>query len=229
MPSPPHVEAAPRRPARRARRQPGRPTEPAGEHRSARRARVSSSTRASIVQVGDVLEPYTCSRTCAAARSSSTTSCGTARRCSCSSASRAARPATSRCPTTATSSLPASRRPARGSSPSARRCPSGSSTSPIATRSRTTVASDRGNELARRLGISYVANEATQALRPREGRRSARRSSAPARGSCRWRACWCSTRAGSCRFVDVTPDWMARTDAEPVLEAVNALVATVTV
>ena len=91
-----------------------------------------------------------------------------------------------------------------------------------------TVASDRGNELARRLRISYVANEATQAYARAKG------ADLPAIiGTGTWELPMASVlvidEGRVVRFVDVTPDWMARTDAEPVLEAVNALVATVTV
>jgi peroxiredoxin len=91
-----------------------------------------------------------------------------------------------------------------------------------------TVASDRGNELARRLGISFVGNERSQAYARAKG------ADLPAIiGTGTWELPMASVlvidERRVVRFVDVTPDWMARTDADPILQAVGELISTVTV
>jgi peroxiredoxin len=85
------------------------------------------------------------------------------------------------------------------------------------------VASDRENTLARRLGIVFEANKAS--------RRSALAKGAdvPAIiGTGTWElpmpAVLVIDRGRVVHFADVTPDWMARTDAEPVLRALRELV-----
>jgi peroxiredoxin len=87
-----------------------------------------------------------------------------------------------------------------------------------------TVASDPDNALARRLGITFVTNEASQRLARRNGT-----DLAETLGTGSWELPMPTVlvldRERTVRFVDVTPDWMARTDAEPVLEAVRELVS----
>jgi peroxiredoxin len=85
-----------------------------------------------------------------------------------------------------------------------------------------TVATDRGNILAGRLGITFVANEAS--------RRHARSKGAELPeiiGSGTWELPMPTVlvldSGRVVRYVDVTPDWMARTDAGPVLAAVREL------
>ncbi|MDR3472228.1 MAG: peroxiredoxin-like family protein, partial [Devosia sp.] len=85
-----------------------------------------------------------------------------------------------------------------------------------------TVASDLGNELGRRFGILYTFDEASQ-------------NAAAGKGS------WIGEVTGTgtwelpmpavvvidqqrvVRFADVSPDWLVRTEAAPVIEAVRAL------
>lgn len=86
------------------------------------------------------------------------------------------------------------------------------------------VASDRENALARRLAITFVSNEASQRYARSKG------ADMPAViGTGTWElpmpAVLVLDRGRVVRFVDVTPDWMARTDAEPVLRAVRELAA----
>jgi peroxiredoxin len=86
------------------------------------------------------------------------------------------------------------------------------------------VASDRENALARRLAITFVSNEASQRYARSQG------ADMPAViGTGTWElpmpAVLVLDRERVVRFVDVTPDWMARTDAEPVLRAVRELAA----
>jgi peroxiredoxin len=85
-----------------------------------------------------------------------------------------------------------------------------------------TVASDPGNGLARRLGITFVTNAASQRLA-----RAGGNDLSVTLGTGSWElpmpAVLVLDRERVVRFVDVTPDWMARTDAGPVLEAVREL------
>jgi peroxiredoxin len=85
------------------------------------------------------------------------------------------------------------------------------------------VASDRDNTLARRLGITFVSNEASQ-----RHARSKGADLAAMLGTGTWElpmpAVLVLDRGRVVHFADVTPDWMARTDAEPVLRAVRELV-----
>jgi len=84
------------------------------------------------------------------------------------------------------------------------------------------VASD-GNELGRQFGILYTANEASQA---------AARARGVDIGSIIGTGTWelpqpAAIVIGQDRvvhFADVSPDWMMRTEAEPILEAVRLLV-----
>jgi peroxiredoxin len=85
-----------------------------------------------------------------------------------------------------------------------------------------TVATDRGNELARRLGITFTSNEASQAYARSKG------ADMPGLiGTGTWElpmpAVLVLGRNRIVQLVDVTPDWMARSDAEPVLAAVREL------
>jgi peroxiredoxin len=86
------------------------------------------------------------------------------------------------------------------------------------------VFSDRGNALGRLLGITFTANAAS--------RRYARSKGAdmPAIvGTGTWELPQPTVvlldRGRIVRWIEVTPDWMARTDATPILEAARALVS----
>jgi peroxiredoxin len=85
-----------------------------------------------------------------------------------------------------------------------------------------TVASDTDNTLARRLGITFETNEVSQ-----QYARSKGADLAAILGTGTWElpmpAVIVLDRSRVVRFVDVTPDWMARTDAEPMLDAVRAI------
>ena len=86
------------------------------------------------------------------------------------------------------------------------------------------VASDRDNTLARRLGIVFEANAASKRSALAKG------ADLPAIvGTGTWElpmpAVLVLDRGRVVQFADVTPDWMARTDAEPVLAVVRELVA----
>jgi peroxiredoxin len=91
-----------------------------------------------------------------------------------------------------------------------------------------TVASDTGNALGRRLGITFTTNDAS--------RRYARAKGAdlPAIvGTGTWElpqpTAVLLDRGRIVRWIEVTPDWMARTDAEPILAAVRELVGAASV
>jgi peroxiredoxin len=85
------------------------------------------------------------------------------------------------------------------------------------------VATDRDNALARRLGITFVSNEASQRYA-----RSRGVDMPEIVGTGTWElpkpTVLVLARGRVVRFADVTPDWMARTEAEPVLAAVEKLV-----
>jgi hypothetical protein len=84
------------------------------------------------------------------------------------------------------------------------------------------VATDRDNALARSVGLGFTSNAASQAYARAKG------SDLPSIiGTGTWELPMPTVlvvdRGRVVRFVDVTPDWMARTEAEPVLEAVRQL------
>jgi peroxiredoxin len=86
------------------------------------------------------------------------------------------------------------------------------------------VASDAGNALGRRFGILYTADDASQvAQRARGG------SIGETTGTGTWELPQPTVvvigRDQVVRFVDVSPDWLVRTEAEPVIAAVRALAA----
>ncbi len=84
------------------------------------------------------------------------------------------------------------------------------------------VASDTNNALARRFGVLYTANEASQKLALSNGR-----PLGEVTGTGTWElpmptAVVIDGRR-TVRFADVHPDWLVRTEAEPVLAAVAAI------
>jgi peroxiredoxin len=87
-----------------------------------------------------------------------------------------------------------------------------------------TVASDRDNALARALGITFVTNEASQRYARSKGA-----DLAETLGTGSWELPMPTAivvdRERVVRSIDVTPDWMARTDAAPILAAVRAITA----
>ena len=84
------------------------------------------------------------------------------------------------------------------------------------------VASDLGNALGRRFGILYTFDEASKAAALARGS-----FIGDVTGTGTWElpmpAIVVVGRDGRVAFADVTPDWMARTEAEPVIEAVRHL------
>jgi peroxiredoxin len=84
------------------------------------------------------------------------------------------------------------------------------------------VASDIGNELGRRFGILYEFDEASRASALKAGR-----GIGDVTGTGTWElpqpAIVVIDRDATVRFADVSPDWMVRTEAEPVLAAVRQL------
>jgi peroxiredoxin len=82
------------------------------------------------------------------------------------------------------------------------------------------VASDLGNALGRRFGILYTADEASQAAQRAKGAFIGETT-----GTGTWDlpqpAVVVIDHERVVRFVDVSPDWLVRTEAEPVLEAVR--------
>jgi peroxiredoxin len=87
-----------------------------------------------------------------------------------------------------------------------------------------TVASDLGNALGRRFGILFTFDEASQ--------RASRAGGAwigETTGTGTWElpmpAVVLIDQDRAVRFADVSPDWMVRTEAEPVIGAARALVA----
>ena len=86
------------------------------------------------------------------------------------------------------------------------------------------VASDKDNQLARRLGILYEFDEPS---------RQASLSKGAGIGAVTGTGTWELPQPtvvviGSdhrVHFADVSPDWLVRTEAEPILEAVDALLA----
>lgn len=86
------------------------------------------------------------------------------------------------------------------------------------------VATDRDNALGRQLGILYTANAATQAAGLAKGA-----FIGDTTGTGTWELPQPTVvvigQDRRAHFVDVSPDWLARTEAEPILEAARALTA----
>lgn len=86
------------------------------------------------------------------------------------------------------------------------------------------VASDPDNALGRRFGILYTADEASQAAQRARGS-----SIGNTTGAGTWELPQPTVvvvgRDHVVRFVDVSPDWLVRTEAEPVIAAVRILAA----
>jgi peroxiredoxin len=84
------------------------------------------------------------------------------------------------------------------------------------------VASDTGNALGRRFGVLYTADEASQAAQRARGG-----SIGDTTGTGTWELPQPTVvvigRDQVVKFVDVSPDWLVRTEAEPVIAAVRAL------
>lgn len=82
------------------------------------------------------------------------------------------------------------------------------------------VASDLNNDLGRRLGILYTADEASQAAQRAKGG-----FIGDTTGTGTWElpqpAVVVIDHERVVRFVDVSPDWLVRTEADPVLQAVR--------
>jgi peroxiredoxin len=82
------------------------------------------------------------------------------------------------------------------------------------------VASDLNNDLGRRLGILYTADEASQAAQRAKGG-----FIGDTTGTGTWElpqpAIVVIDHERVVRFVDVSPDWLVRTEADPVLQAVR--------
>jgi peroxiredoxin len=84
------------------------------------------------------------------------------------------------------------------------------------------VASDLGNALGRRFGILYEFDEASKASARAKGS-----FIGDTTGTGAWElpmpAVVVIDRDGVAAFADVSPDWLARTEAEPIVQAVEAL------
>jgi peroxiredoxin len=85
------------------------------------------------------------------------------------------------------------------------------------------VASDTGNELARRFGITFTASAASQAHARSKGS-----DLGEALGTGKWElpmpAVVVIDQSRVVRFADVHPDWLVRTEADAVIDAVRPLV-----
>jgi peroxiredoxin len=85
-----------------------------------------------------------------------------------------------------------------------------------------TIASDKDNELGRRLGIVFTADEASQRSMQEKGV-----SLGDIIGTGTWDlpmpAVIVVQQDRTVRFADVSPDWLVRTEAEPVLDAVRGI------
>jgi peroxiredoxin len=86
------------------------------------------------------------------------------------------------------------------------------------------VASDADNALGRRFGVLYTADEASQAAQRARGG-----SIGETTGTGTWELPQPTVvvidRDHVVRFADVSPDWLVRTEAEPVIAAVRTLAA----
>jgi peroxiredoxin len=84
------------------------------------------------------------------------------------------------------------------------------------------VATDPGNALARHFGILYSANAASRTLAAAKGYEIGEIT-----GTGTWELPMPTVvvidRDGIVRFADVAPDWLKRTETEPVLDAVRGL------
>lgn len=84
------------------------------------------------------------------------------------------------------------------------------------------VASDVGNRLGRRFGILYIADEASQASQRAKGAFIGETT-----GTGTWElpqpAVVVIDRDRVVRFADVSPDWLVRTEAGPIIDAVSRL------
>jgi len=84
------------------------------------------------------------------------------------------------------------------------------------------VASDQDNRLAQRLGIVFTASAASQQYAKAKGHHLGE-----VIGTGTWElpmpTALVIDRDKIVRFADVTPDWMARTEAAPIIEAASAL------
>lgn len=84
------------------------------------------------------------------------------------------------------------------------------------------VASDPGNALAARLGVTYEYDEASRATAIAAGR-----PIGDVTGTGTWELPMPSVlvvdREGIIRFADISPDWMDRTEAGPILATLDAL------
>jgi peroxiredoxin len=86
------------------------------------------------------------------------------------------------------------------------------------------VATDRDNALARRLGILYTFDQASQQAAIASGR-----PIGEVTGTGTWELPMPTVlvvdQERTVRFIDVAPDWLVRTEAETILDAVGAIVA----
>jgi peroxiredoxin len=86
------------------------------------------------------------------------------------------------------------------------------------------VASDLNNELARRFGILYTFDEASQKSSLANGK-----TIGEVTGTGTWELPQPTAvvigQNGVVKFADVHPDWLLRTEADPILAAVSGLVA----
>ena len=86
------------------------------------------------------------------------------------------------------------------------------------------VASDLDNQLARQLGILYTFNQASRQAALANGK-----SIGEVTGTGTWELPMPTVliidRERVIRFIDVAPDWLVRTEAEPILAAVKEIVA----
>ncbi|NGM48767.1 AhpC/TSA family protein [Caulobacter sp. 602-2] len=84
------------------------------------------------------------------------------------------------------------------------------------------VAADLGNALGRRFGVLYTADQASQ-----DAQRAKGGFIGDVTGTGTWDlpqpAVVVIDRQGVVRFADVSPDWLVRTEADPIIAAVRAL------
>jgi peroxiredoxin len=84
------------------------------------------------------------------------------------------------------------------------------------------VATDLNNELGRQFGILYTADEASQRAALARGK-----PIGDVTGTGTWELPMPTAivvdRSRVVRFVDVAPDWLVRTEAEPIIDAVRAI------
>lgn len=90
------------------------------------------------------------------------------------------------------------------------------------------VASDPDNRFSRRLGLTYAPNPTTRAYLERKGL-DLRAIVGTSNDELPQATTIVIDRDRIVRFIDVTPDWLARTEVEPLLDAVEALVEAATV